>query len=125
MSENGVQSLTWNNPIVIEDTVANNLELLPFEQIQDNFVNLVTAALSWANEHPAAGGKLNSSRIAYVKRAVLGYAYVQEKNNSGKFLAVPTWFFTYQLEADLNAAGNIALGMIAINAVDGARVSLR
>lgn len=125
VDEKGVKSLVWRNPLIIEDTVANNLELLPFEQIQDNFVNLVTVALSWINEHPAAGGKLNPTRIAYVKRAVLGYAYVQEKDNPGKFLAVPTWFFTYQLEADLNATGNGALGMIALNAVDGTRVSLR
>lgn len=124
VDENGVQSLEWLNPIIIEDTVANNLELLPFEQIQDNFVNLVTAALSWINEHPAAGGKLNPTRIAYVNRAVLGYAYVKEKDNPGKFLAVPAWFFTYQLEADLHATGNIALGMIALNAVDGTRIDL-
>lgn len=116
--ENGVQCVTWTNPIHVEDTVAGYVELLAFEQIQENFVNLLKAGLSWADERPPSNGKLNATRIAWVRVAKLAYAYVQEKNNPGKFLAVPTWFFLYRTEVNKEGSPTV----IALNAVDGTRI---
>lgn len=121
VDEKGVQSLTWWYPITVEDTVAGNVELLPFEQIQEQFVSLLKAGLSWADEHPPYQGKLNPSRIAWVEQAVLSYAYIQEKDNPGKFLAVPTWFFSYEVGEE---PGQRSKNYVALNAVDGTRVSL-
>lgn len=118
VDEKGVQCITWENPVVVEETVANHVELMPFETIQNNFVQLLKAGLSWADEHPPYGGKLNPSRIAWVREMKLAYAYVQEKDRPGKYLAVPTWFFIYRTENELE--GNQTV--IAINAVDGTRI---
>lgn len=118
VDEKGVQCVTWENPMVVEETVANHVELMPFETIQNNFVQLLKAGLSWADEHPPSGGKLNPTRIAWVREIKLAYAYVQEKDRPGKFLAVPTWFFIYRTEVQQEGVRTV----IAINVVDGTRI---
>lgn len=119
VDENGIQMITWTNPITIEETVANDIELLPFEKIQDIFVQTLKNGLSWAAEHPTSNGELNPTRIGRVEKVIFAYAHIQEKDNADKHLAVPTWFFTYRTgEGD-----NIAPVYIAINAVDGTRIA--
>lgn len=119
VDEEGIQLITWMNPITIEETVAKDIELLPFEQIQDIFVQTLKNGLSWAAERPTSNGELNPTRIARVEKCILAYEYIQEKDNMGKYLAVPTWFFSYR-----TGIGDNALPVyITISAVDGTRIA--
>lgn len=119
VDENGIQQINWMNPITIEETIANDIELLPFEKVQDIFVQTLKNGLSWAAEHPTSNGKLNPTRIGQVEKIILAYAHIQEKDNAGKYLAVPAWFFTYR-----TGTNDLDLPVyITINAVDGTRIA--
>ena len=127
VDENGIGCITWENPIIVEETLAGNVELLPFEDIQTIFVQTMKNGLSWTAERPPSNGKLNPTRIGWVEHIKLAYAYIQEKDSPGKYLAVPTWFFIYRTEAVINANASGYLvypDIIAINAVDGTRIEL-
>lgn len=119
VDENGVQLITWLNPIVVEETVTNSIEIMSFADIQNIFVQTMKNGLRWAEEHPTSNGELNPTRIGRVQKSVLAYAYIQEKDNVDKYLAVPTWFFTYRT----SESDNIVPVYIAINAVDGTRIA--
>lgn len=119
VDEKGIRQITWTNPINIEETVANDIELLPFEKIQDIFVQTLKNGLSWAQEHPTSNGELNPTRIGRVEKIIFAYAHIQEKDNVDKYLAVPAWFFTYR-----TGTNDLDLPVyITINAVDGTRIA--
>jgi hypothetical protein len=128
VDENGVYALWWDNPLEITGTVTENIRLLPFEEIQSIFVQTMRNGLSWAADHPSTNGELNPSRKGIVERILLSYSYVQERENPGKFLMTPTWFFWYTTEQAKNALSEgyvVDPVIIAINAVDGSRIELQ
>lgn len=125
---NGIYSLWWDNPLEITGTVAENINLLPFEEIQSIFIQTMRNGLGWAADHPSANGELNSTRKGIVERIVLSYSYVQERDNPGQFLMTPTWFFWYTTQATRDAISQgyvVDPVIIAINAVDGSRIELQ
>ncbi|MDO4544276.1 MAG: DUF6034 family protein [Clostridia bacterium] len=125
VDENGVYGMWWNNPIEAEETVANNIELLPFEEIQRIFRQTLKNGLSWSEEVEAyrVDGELIPSRRGYVEKIELSYVIVQEKDKSGYYLMAPAWMFYYMtgIERETNEDG---FSIIAINAVDGSRIEL-
>lgn len=128
VDENGIYALWWTNPIEITETVADNIDLLPFEEIQSIFVQTMKNGLSWAADRPSKNGELNPTRKGIVERIVLSYSYVQEKDNPGQFLMTPTWFFWYTTESAKSAGAEgyvVDPVIIAINAVDGSRIDLQ
>ena len=128
VDENGIYSLRWENPLTVTDTVVQNIALLPFEEIQVIFLQTLRNGLAWAEDRPASDPvNLNPTRKGIVEKAALSYSYVQEKNNPGFFLMTPTWFFWYTTEQAKDATKNgaaILPMIIAINAVDGSRITL-
>ena len=128
VDENGIYGLWWNNPLEITEKVVDNISLLPFEEIQSDFVQIIKNGLSWAADKPSTNGKLNPMRRGIVDRILLSYSYIQERDNPGKFLMTPTWFFWYKTEMTKNAESqgyNIVPCIIAVNAVDGSRIDLQ
>lgn len=128
VDENGIYTLWWNNPLEVTGTVAENISLLPFEEVQSIFVQTMRNGLSWAADYPSTNGELNPTRKGIVERILLSYSYVQERDNPGRFLMTPTWFFWYTTEAAKNAMSEgyvVDPVIIAINAVDGSRIELQ
>lgn len=127
VDESGIYALWWENPLEIRDVLADDIELLPFEQIQQDFLQAMKNGLSWADERPSTNGELNATRRGVVNRILLSYVFVQEKDAPGSYLMVPAWLFFYTTEADMagNAAGyTIFPYIVALNAVDGSRIEL-
>lgn len=128
VDDEGVVGFWWENPVQLEDTVTNSIELLPFEQIQELFVQAMKNGLSWASEHPPANGVLNPTRKGHVERILLSCSFIQERNNPGHYLLVPSWLFFYTTESKMQAAEHgytVLPDIIAINAVDGTRIDLK
>ncbi len=84
--------------------------------------------LRWSDERPASNGELNATRKGLVKRILLSYACVQERDEPGSFLLTPAWFFLYTTEMEKQAAQKgyaTSPVILAMNAVDGSRIALR
>jgi len=100
--------------------------LLPFETIQNNVVENLKIGHSWAADHKtrAANGELPPTRKGRVYEMELTYTIIQERNNSGYYLMVPTWVISYQTENAMNSQYLVSPYYLAVNAIDGSRIQL-
>lgn len=127
VDESGIYALWWENPLEITQTVADNIELLPFKRVQQLFLQMLKNGLRWSDERPTSDGELNPTRKGIVERILLSYACVQERDAPGSFLLTPAWFFLYTTEAEKQGALHgftTSPAVIAMNAVDGSRIAL-
>ena len=128
VTEDGVCGVWWLNPLKLEGQVTENVEILPFEQVQSIFVQTLKNGLSWSEDRYPEGTELNDSRTGHVEEAILSYTVIPERNSYGEYLMVPTWIFSFRTEASRKMAAEgitVAPYYIAINAVDGTRIELQ
>lgn len=127
VDESGVYALWWENPVEVTQTVVENIALLPFEQVQGNFLQMLKNGLRWSDERPATNGELNPTRRGIVERILLSYACVQERDAPGSYLLTPAWFFLYTTEVEKQGelqGFSTTPTIFAMNAVDGSRIAL-
>ncbi len=127
ITENGIEYLSWENPLLVKETLTESVELLPFSDVQQSLIHAIKNGLSWSDTAYPDGSVLNPTRIGYVNKAIISYTIIPEKNNYGYYLIVPTWLFFYTTEAAkaLTAHGySIQADTIAINAVDGTLIEV-
>ncbi len=106
ITEDGVLFYGWYQPKDIIMTANENVQLLPFSDIQKDVKKLIEYC---------TGGAKNSPIL--IKRIVLTSAIAQIPNQGDEAFLVPTWaFFTTSEE---NEADNIDMGVLLINALDG------
>ncbi len=111
VDETGVRSIEWTNPIAVVLTLNDNVELLPFEQIQENARNLIKYGLSWLGEEKNI--EIN------IKNITLTNALCAIKDSMDFGMLIPTWVIEYE---NTDSNGTSLTTIIAINAVDGSRV---
>lgn len=111
VTENGVESFSLMNPYQITNTANENVQLLPFEEIQERIRNAFRFGLAWIE------GNYIDSKEVIISRMVLTTGIMQITNQSEEAFLVPIWavFYTTDLERELHFDQSVLL----INALDG------
>lgn len=113
ISENGVESVQWNSPLEIMECVNPCVELLDFEQVQENLKKLLLAGVSYIDY---------TEFQPKVSKLVLTVAPQQIQDDPQHAYLMPIWIafvdWYYLDERLLNTQ------VISINALDGSRAVL-
>lgn len=113
VSEGGVESVQWNSPLKILECVNPCVELLDFEQIQENLKKLLLAGVSYIDY---------TEFQPKVSKLVLTVAPQQIQDDSQHAYLMPIWIAFvdwYYLDEGL-----LQTQIVGINALDGSRAVL-
>lgn len=116
VTQDGIVSLTWRNPLVISDTGLEEGTLLGFDKVQNNFCNLVRYGLSSLEPDSPIIQDYMFDEI------ILTGGLVAKRNDPNNAYIVPTWVFLFRNKEDPMASMPI---VIAINGIDGSRMYLQ
>ena len=107
----GVTFLFWQNPMTMGETLAQKVELLPFDQV----LEIITGHVTLAYENYAMDERLRDGESLTVDRITLGMMRVQNENNENDFTLIPVWdVFSTQL-------GGYSL--VTVKAMDGSIIT--
>jgi hypothetical protein len=106
ITENGLQFLAWGQPKETVMTANENVQLLPFAEIQKDLLKLIEFCV---------GNSENSPIL--VKRIVLTAAIAQIPDQGDEAFLVPTWAFFMTTEE--YEAQHVDMQVLLINALDG------
>lgn len=111
VDEDGSVYVLWKHPIEITGMIADDCELLSFEQIMDIFTAICPLKYQIYESH--------SSTTLHINRATLGYMCLQERGNPANYRLVPVWDFfgTRDYHGDHDDIHNWSY--FTINAIDG------
>lgn len=115
VTEKGVQSFTWENPYDLQEVTNENVEILPFEEIQESVRKYFNLAFAWADNPKSTG----TSKLL-VKRVVLTSYFVQVKDDPDGAYRVPVWAVFYL--GDDEEEAYCAESVMIINALDGTMI---
>jgi len=110
ITDKGVQGFTWNHMSYVNDVVAENIRLLPFETAKQGFLDYLTYS-------SLAGGRW----VFLPTSAKLGLANSTAFNSPGNTWLVPCWEFEYTRYAFTDAGKKDYSGVqtALVNALDG------
>ena len=114
VDEYGLSHFAWYSPSTVARTANENVELLPFDEVQTRIADMFRYCFSWADE----SARFSEIRIS---RVVLSCAAVRMANRPDEAFLCPTWMVVYQ--NDVEAAMHRGNYVLMINAVDGSRVT--
>jgi hypothetical protein len=101
-----IQSFQWENPLIIEEKVTDNAELLPFDEMQLRIRDMLTFINSY-----------NSGAIK-VTSVVMHMTIVDVKDHPEEAMYIPAWFIDYTK----TYKGQTEEHRLVLNAIDGGRV---
>ena len=116
VNQDGLQKALIRNLYEIEETVADNIELLTFPEIMEIFGKVMPLYLSGNTD------KLTIDRIA------LGYARIYDPGmDSTVGLLVPVWDFfgtiKFTIDGESRTQDDPTISLLTINAADGSVIS--
>jgi hypothetical protein len=117
VNNHGVIKLNWENSGTTTETINQNVELLPWVDIQEKAVQQFR--MKEIGQYIIGG--LTDQISIEIDRITLGMMRVAKKDTSGEYMYVPVWDFfgkyVYQRESD--SYSERACSMLTINAIDG------
>lgn len=113
VTETGVQFFAWADRVNVLNTANENVQLLPFEEIQDRIRKLLTYSL--ADEMMVAGEPVKDTVL--VTKMVLSTAMQQIADQGEEAFMAPTWVVFVTTEKDQKLY--IDPGVLLISAIDG------
>lgn len=113
ISENGVEYLQWSDPLEILECVNPCVELLEFEEVQNNLKRLLILGVSWTD---------STVFQPTVTKIVLAAAPQQIKDQPGKAYLMPIWVAF--LDWHYLDEGVVFTEVVGINAIDSSRAIL-
>ena len=117
VSKNGIEKLNWFSPIALDETLSDNVGLLPFQEAADIFENMMPTI------YYGSADTFNTIDITSIK-----LCYIQTRSSEIKRsgLLVPIWAFYgnwYQKDPSESGKGELHMEppylLLAVNAVDG------
>ena len=136
ITDQGVFKMHWEMPSMQTDVVNENVELLPFDEIQRIFEQQMGVSGSFTGSY--TGGNIIRRDIT-ITRIELGMTQIREKNTYAGLIMVPTWNFygyeTYTCEEQVEQGYDLdennqfvndelfGHSFMTINAVDGSIVN--
>lgn len=118
VDDKGVATITWSNPLEVLQTEVDNIEILPFEQMQGLIRQAIINGLSWMERKDS---DRNLGSYFRVTKVTLSYCFAPVKDSPEEFYFTPTWFVFLRMS---EASSSVRDKAIAINAVDGTRIDL-
>lgn len=119
ITDDGVKNFSWTGMCEAVSTIAKNVKLLPFDDIQKQLFDQIFYKYS-SHGQPAEDMTNFTYKVNFVK---LGYTYVTAFQNPQDGWLVPTWFFEVMEgegpEADVK---DLLAFPVAINAMDGGAI---
>lgn len=111
VNDSGIVGFDYNAPLEVTETVVDQSNMKPFNEIKDTFEKMVTIT------HAKTDTELDSGVTVQINRVVLGYARISEADSYDTGLMVPVWDFEGKVtdEHGRKNAGSI----MTINAIDG------
>jgi hypothetical protein len=125
----GVVSFEWDSPSKIVKTLADNVKILPFDQVQSTFKQQIGFKAAYAYLSPYI-----KSRKIVVEEVRLGMMRVSMKDSTDQYMVIPVWdFFGYTIDHySQQEPGGVLLdqnndhvdrvsghSLLTINAIDG------
>lgn len=111
VTENGIESFSWANMYNIVETANENVQLLPFEEIQQRIQDSMRAGFSWTQN-----GNTGNSEV-YITKMILTTGIMQIANNQEEALLIPAWAIFYTTDGDRK--DYIDQSLLLLNALDG------
>lgn len=111
VTENGVESFSWSNMYSIVNTANENVQLLPFEEIQKRIRDAMRAGFSWTENSNTGNNEV------YITKIILTTGIMQIANNQEEALLVPAWAIFYTTDGDMK--DYIDQSLLLLNALDG------
>lgn len=102
-----IQSFVWREPLEIEDKMADNVSLMPFEDMKQRIRDMLTFINSY------------SGVPTIVTSIKMNMAIVDVKDHPEEAMYAPAWFISYLQQIDKDIQEECTL---ALNAIDGGRV---
>jgi|GEM_PF-2997110 len=117
IGDSGFVEFSWESPTQVIETVTDNAQLLPFDEIQRIFERQIKITGAWNN----SPGLLNRNlKISTVK---LGMCRIALKDNPNEYIVVPVWDFfgeSHEKYPDEEFTEDIYRhSYLTINAIDG------
>ena len=91
VSKDGICMFHWSSPTKIIDTVAQNVELLAFADIQEIFRKQIF--MNYSNMGDDLWGHAIAGRCIIIERAKLGFMNVARQGHEGEYMLIPVWDF--------------------------------
>lgn len=112
VTENGIEDFVWECPYSFEEVVNENVEILPFEDIQESVRKYFKLAFAWAEDTAGTG-----TEKLIVKDVVLTSTCTYVKDDLENAYRIPTWAIFYL--GDDEERMNLHNSVMLINAIDG------
>lgn len=131
VNEEGVCGFYWDGITEVEETINENVALMPFDDVKERFMQMYSAKNAFGD------GEAMNNQLLYIDRIEFGYARVSIRNEADAYMYVPAWAF-YGGVRYLDENGDIIPHpepdfvhaerrnvecMLAINAIDGSNIS--
>lgn len=118
VDENGIQSVNWQFPLEIVETMNENVLLLEFDEIKGQITQAIELGYAYMSE------KMGGSRQheVTVTSVVLTNVLVPMRDTVDYQMLVPAWLVFYRQQ--MGAAEPLTT-FIAVNAVDGSTIDLK
>lgn len=112
INDDGIVGFDYNAPIEITETVVDQANMQSFEKVKEVFEKMVLVANA---------SKFDVEKKMSVKRVMLGYERISEKDSFDTGLLVPAWDF--QGSGAGNSMNVYNGSILTINAIDGSIIN--
>lgn len=123
--DGNVNYVEWACPGDIVETIAENVQLLPFNEIMDKFKSHAKAIGGWSNMPHVVSNDIDiyEIRLSYSKSAI--------KDNPNEYIIIPVWNFFCTQNTQIEDSGEkyenkqdgFRQSLVTINAIDGSVVN--
>ncbi len=93
VSEVGIQDIRWEAPITLDETVANDVPILSFDDAAAVFEELAPLAYEGRQEAYSEGTETDCAMEVHVDKVCLSLMRVRNDGSKREGLHVPTWVF--------------------------------
>lgn len=111
VTENGVESVAWENMYDIVAVANEDVQLLSFEEVQERVRTLFRQGLLWTK------GRNTGNSEVYITQIILTTGIMQIAENLEEALLVPAWAIFYTTDGDIKDYSDQSL--LLLNALDG------
>ena len=127
VSARGIETVTWNSPLDILETITDHTNLMSFEQIDEIFRQMFKVKYSeLLGSSIQSGGILNSSYEVTDVRLTL--RRIREQNSTETGYLIPVWDFYGKYSVEYNGEPEQTFEekepLLTINAIDGSVIDL-
>lgn len=128
VDSNGISNIEWEFPVEVDEVIANDVEILPFEEAAAVFEQMTPLVYQGNAANLEEGTAMECSYTINVDRVELNLMRVRNSGGERTGLYVPAWVF-YGTEtqhchytdndSDLDTTEATPWSILAVNAIDG------